>query len=209
VFRSGLVEHGFGHRPVKQHRRQRLIGCELFGDWAKIMVPTAINLGQSLQNDLSGHGCRTNVDEELKSGEYILVLDGSFGRPHRRRMGSFSREMPHIVAEVLQTELSHHPVPSHRLGVILTIKSRQSGDADVDRTLFTTQPSTIPSIKPLQCFSGASRLQHPCRNLDGTTLRESGLLDRRDKRVRIAFGIGDLGQSANKPIRIVIDPVRR
>ena len=48
-----------------------------------------------------------------------------------------------------------------------------------------------------------------CRNLDSTTLRGSGLLDRRDERVRITFGIGDLGQSANKSLRIVIDPVRR
>jgi hypothetical protein len=37
------------------------------------MVPTAINLGQSLQDDLSGHGSRTKADDELKSGEYILV----------------------------------------------------------------------------------------------------------------------------------------
>src|SRR3954467_4046573 len=111
--------------------------------------------------------------------------------------------MPHIVAEVIQTELSHHPVPSDRLGVILTIKSRQGGDADIDRTLFTAQPSTIPSIKPLQCFSRASRLQHPCRNLNCTTLRKSGLLDRRDKRVRIALGVGNLSQPANKPVGTV------
>ena len=101
------------------------------------------------------------------------------------------------------------PAPSDHLGVIPTFKSRQGGDADIDRTLFPTQPPTIPSIKPLQYLSGASRLQHSCRNLDSTTLRGSGLLDRRDERVRITFGIGDLGQSANKSLRIVIDPVRR
>jgi hypothetical protein len=101
------------------------------------------------------------------------------------------------------------PAPSDHLGVIPTLKRYQGGDADIDRTPFPTQPPTIPLIKPLQYLSEASRLQLSCCNVDSPMFRGSGLLDRRDERVRITFGIGDLGQSANKSIRIVIDPVRR
>jgi hypothetical protein len=48
----------------------------------------------TLQDDLSGHGRRTNADEELKSGEYVVVPDRTFGRPYRRHLGRLRGKMP-------------------------------------------------------------------------------------------------------------------